>query len=130
MVRGQVVEDLLRDLLLAFREGEGEAVVEGREESVGSRFPRHRGELGVRVAAAGEGHLEHEGLVPLEAGVGVGDVGLGVRAVDLEEGFGEGSRPRPSRSDSGRGSIASWALGRTVWTALPIFQDSSLAVAG
>ncbi|CAM5661190.1 hypothetical protein SGRIM128S_09003 [Streptomyces griseomycini] len=43
---------------------------------------------------------------------------------------GRETSPRPSRRESGSGSTASWALGRTVWSALPIFQDSSLAVAG
>lgn len=43
---------------------------------------------------------------------------------------GRETRPRPSRSESGRGSSTSCALGRTVWIALPIFQDSSFAVAG
>lgn len=130
MLGRQVVEDLLGDLLLTFGEGEGEAVVECRQEAVGLGFAGDRRELGVGVAAPGEGHLEDEGLVPLEAGAGVLDVGLCVRAVDLEEGLGEGTRPRPSRSVGGRGSTASCALGRTVWRALPIFQDSSLAVAG
>ena len=44
------------------------------------------------MAAAGEGDLEDEGLVPLEAGAGVLDVRLGVRAVDLQEGLGEGDQ--------------------------------------
>lgn len=48
----------------------------------------------------------------------------------LRRASGSGTRPRPSRRESGSGSTASWALGRTVWIALPIFQDSSLAVAG
>ena len=49
----------------------------------------HGGQLGVGVPAAGEGDLEDEGLVPLQAVAGVRDVRLGVRAVDLQQGLGE-----------------------------------------
>ncbi len=87
--RRQVVEDLLGDLLLALGEGEGEFGVEGGEQAVRGRSAGHRGELGVGVAAAGEGDLEDERLVPLEAGARVVDVRLGVRAVDLQQGLGE-----------------------------------------
>ena len=62
------------------------------EEAVGGGAAGDGGELGVGVAAAGQGDLEDEGLVPLEAGAGVVDVRLGVRAVDLEEGLGEGDQ--------------------------------------
>lgn len=44
------------------------------------------------MAATGQGDLEDEGLVPLEAGTGVVDVRLGVRAMDLQEGLGEGDQ--------------------------------------
>ncbi|CAM5506265.1 hypothetical protein STANM309S_02614 [Streptomyces tanashiensis] len=43
---------------------------------------------------------------------------------------GSSVRPRPSRRAGGSGSTASTALGRTASTALAIFQDSSLVVAG
>ncbi|GAA4952236.1 hypothetical protein GCM10023238_18260 [Streptomyces heliomycini] len=101
------------------------------EETVGLRATGHGGELRVGVAAAGEGDLEDEGLVPLEAGAGVLDVRLGVRAVDLEECLGEGGQSA-ARAEGLRegGRRPPWALGSTVWSALPIFQDSSLAVAG
>lgn len=127
---GEVVEDLLGDLLLALGEGEGQLRVEGGQQPVRLGEPGHGGELGVGVAAAGQGDLEDEGLVPLETGAGVVDVRLGVRAVDLQKGLGEETRPRPSRRESGSGSTASWALSSTVCTDLAIFQDSSLAVAG
>lgn len=86
---GEVVEDLAGDLLLALGEGEGEAVAEGREEAVRAGDAGHGGQVGLGVPAAGQGDLEDEGLVPLQAGAGVGDVGLGVRPVDLEQGLGE-----------------------------------------
>ncbi len=92
VVGGEVVEDLAGDPLLALGEGEGEPVVEGGEQAVGARPAGDGGELGLGVAAAGEGDLEDEGLVPLQAGAGVLDVGLGVRAVDLEEGLGQGDQ--------------------------------------
>ncbi len=43
---------------------------------------------------------------------------------------GRSARPRPSRRAAGSGSTASWTRGRTASTALAIFQDSSLVVAG
>ncbi len=89
---GEVVEDLPGDLLLALGEGEGQAVVEGREEAVRLRCARHGRELAVGVPAAGQGDLEDEGLVPLQAGARIGHIGPGVRAVDLEEGLGEGDQ--------------------------------------
>src|SRR3954465_8762764 len=127
MVLRQFVEDLSGDLLLPVREGEGQSVVEGREKAVRGGFARYRRELGVRVAAAGQGHLEDEGLVPPEAGLGGGGRGPGggggasARSAlvcgrwILRSASGRGTRPRPSRRDSGRGSTASWALGSTVW---------------
>ncbi len=110
--------------------------VKGSRSSKAARIPSGRGrrgtagELGVGVPAAGEGDLEDERLVPLEAGAGVLDVGLGVRPVDLQQRLGQRDQAAAPRSGSGRGSAASWALGSTVCSALPIFQDSSLAVAG
>ena len=130
VLRGEVVEDLPGDLLLALGEGEGQLRVEGVEEAAGSRSPCHGGELAVRVAAAGEGHLEDERLVPLQALASVLDVGLGARPVDLEEGSGRDTNPRPSRRASGSGSTASGALGSTASTALAIFQDSRPLHAG
>ncbi|BFO15645.1 hypothetical protein SHKM778_20330 [Streptomyces sp. KM77-8] len=127
---GEVGEDLGGDLPLALGEGEGEAVVEGGEEAVGLGAAGDGGKVRVGVAAAGEGDLEDEGLVPFEAGAGVLDVRLGVRAVDLEECLGQGGESAARAQGVREGSTASWALGRTVWRALPIFQDSSLAVAG
>ncbi len=86
---GEAGEDLVGDLPLALGEGEGEPGVEGGEEAVGQRTAGDGGQLGVGVPAAGEGGLQDEGLVPLQARAGVLDVGLGVRAVDLQQGLGE-----------------------------------------
>lgn len=87
MLGGQVVEDLPGDLLLTLGEGEGEAGVEGGEEAVGGGTAGDGGKLCVGVTAAGEGDLEDEGLVPLEAVAGAVPVRLGVGPVDLQEGF-------------------------------------------
>ncbi len=89
---GQVVEDLLRDGLLALGEGEGELGVEGVEQAAGSGAARDGRELGVGVPAAGQRDLEDEGLVPLQPLPGVVDVGLGARPVDLQQGLGEGDQ--------------------------------------
>ncbi len=86
---GQVVEDLAADALLAVGEGERQFGVEGVEQSVGLQRPRDGGELGFGQAPAGQRDLEDECLVPLEAGAGVGDIGLGARPVDRVQRIGE-----------------------------------------
>lgn len=126
----QVVEDLLGDLLLALGEGERQLGVECVEQSAVGRDPRHRRKLGVRVPAAGERDLEDERLVPFQPVPGVGDVRLGLRAVDLQQRLGQRGEATPSRSDGGSGSTASRALGSTVSTALAIRQESSCLQAG
>lgn len=126
----QVVEDLAGDLRLALGEGEGQLGVEGVEQAPGHRFPRHRREPCVRVPAPGEGDLEHERLVPLEPVPGLGDIGLAVGPVDLQQGFGERDETASSRSEGGSGSTASVALGSTASRALVIFQDSKPLQAG
>lgn len=126
----EVVEDLLRDGLLALGEGEGQCGVEGVEEAAGSGAAGDGRELGVGVAAAGQGDLEDEGLVPLQTLASVLDVGLGSRPVDLQQSLGERYQPAPSRRAGGSGSTASRAPGSTASTHLAIFQDSSLAQAG
>lgn len=86
---GQVVEDLLADLLLALGEGEGQLGVEGVQQAVRDGAAGGGGQLGVGVPAAGQGDLEDERLVPLEPGPGILDVRLRLRAVHLQQGLGQ-----------------------------------------
>ena len=128
--RGQLGGDLRPGFLLARGQRERQPRVERLEQAAAARDPRRGRQRVLRPAPLGQRRPAARTPRPTSAAAGPLHVGEVHRAVDGVQGLAwRGSRCR-SRTSAGSGSSSTSSVSSTVRTALAIFQDGRLAVAG